>query len=369
MTRTQQRGVNLGNWLVLEKWMAPGLFEGTTAEDETELCRQLDETVRRERFRLHRDEFVTERDFVYLAARGVDLVRLPVPYFVFGGHDPYVGCIDYVDLAFGWARKHGIAVLLDLHTVPDSQNGYDNGGMCGVCKWHLDPVKVELALDVLERLAARYGSHPSLWGIEVVNEPISRAMWELVDVPRRFTPADPAYAAGSEPVPSDFLRDYYREAYTRIRALAPETTVVFHDGFRIDEWAGFLDRPEFTNVVVDTHLYLMEYALHHGLGELDDYVGYVRDVFAPTVREVSQHVPVMVGEWSLDTTSPAPHALPPDERQRYFRRMADVQLDAWRPAVAWTYWSYKMTIDTPASDVWDFGKALDLGFLPDEALR
>jgi hypothetical protein len=27
-------------------------------------------------------------------------------------------------------------VLLDLHTVPDSQNGHDGGGLCGVCKWH-----------------------------------------------------------------------------------------------------------------------------------------------------------------------------------------------------------------------------------------
>lgn len=28
------KGVNLGNWLVLEKWMSPALFDGTTAEDE-----------------------------------------------------------------------------------------------------------------------------------------------------------------------------------------------------------------------------------------------------------------------------------------------------------------------------------------------
>lgn len=28
------KGVNLGNWLVLEKWMNPALFAGTTAEDE-----------------------------------------------------------------------------------------------------------------------------------------------------------------------------------------------------------------------------------------------------------------------------------------------------------------------------------------------
>lgn len=26
------KGVNLGNWLVLEKWMNPALFEGTTAK-------------------------------------------------------------------------------------------------------------------------------------------------------------------------------------------------------------------------------------------------------------------------------------------------------------------------------------------------
>lgn len=26
------KGVNLGNWLVLEKWMSPALFDGTTAE-------------------------------------------------------------------------------------------------------------------------------------------------------------------------------------------------------------------------------------------------------------------------------------------------------------------------------------------------
>ena len=28
------KGVNLGNWLVLEKWMSPVVFAGTTAEDE-----------------------------------------------------------------------------------------------------------------------------------------------------------------------------------------------------------------------------------------------------------------------------------------------------------------------------------------------
>ena len=32
------RGVNLGGWLVLEKWMTPSLFAGVQAEDETSWC-------------------------------------------------------------------------------------------------------------------------------------------------------------------------------------------------------------------------------------------------------------------------------------------------------------------------------------------
>ena len=37
------RGVNLGSWLVLEKWMVPSLFEGVEATDETTWCVALGE--------------------------------------------------------------------------------------------------------------------------------------------------------------------------------------------------------------------------------------------------------------------------------------------------------------------------------------
>jgi len=170
-------GVNLGNWLVLEKWMSPDLFEPTTAEDETGLCQQLDHEIKRERFRTHRNAFVTERDFAYLAGLGVKAVRIPVPYFVFGDVEPFVGCIEYVDRAFEWAAAHGLKIMLDLHTVPGSQNGFDNGGLCGVCRWHRSPDDVEFVLALLERLTSRYRGHPAFWAIEVLNEPISEELW------------------------------------------------------------------------------------------------------------------------------------------------------------------------------------------------
>jgi glucan 1,3-beta-glucosidase len=35
------RGVNLGGWLVLEKWMTPSMFDGLQATDETSYCVEL----------------------------------------------------------------------------------------------------------------------------------------------------------------------------------------------------------------------------------------------------------------------------------------------------------------------------------------
>jgi glucan 1,3-beta-glucosidase len=359
------KGVNLGNWLVLEKWMSPELFAGTSAEDETHLCEQLDEVAKRERFKVHRDSYITERDFAYLANHGIDTVRIPVPFFIFGDYPPYIGCIRYLDKAFDWAEAHEITILLDLHTVPDSQNGFDNGGICGVCKWHKNPAHVEFALDVLERLTTRYSGRRALWGIEVLNEPISAELWELIDLPNRYPAADPAAAEGSEPVPTDFLKSFYRRAYRRIRAQSDDVTVVFHDGFRIREWDGYFDDPEFERIIVDTHLYLMVHTLTQGDDELGGYLDHIRDEFATTLTQMSAHFPIVVGEWCVDTMSPKAAKLDKNERLRYYRSLAAAQLDAWKSTQGWFYWNYKLLVEGSERDGWDFGKAIELGYLPD----
>ncbi len=124
------KGVNLGNWLVLEKWMSPALFEGTTAEDEYYLPRQLSKEVYEARIKVHRAEYISERDFVAIKAMGMEAVRIPVPYFIFGDREPFIGCVEELDKAFNWAEKYGLQILIDLHTAPEGQNGFDNGGIC-----------------------------------------------------------------------------------------------------------------------------------------------------------------------------------------------------------------------------------------------
>lgn len=177
------KGVNLGNWLVLEKWMSPALFAGTTAEDEYYLPRQLPREVYEARILIHRSEYITERDFVAIKAMGMEAVRIPVPYFIFGDREPFIGCIQELDKAFNWAERYGLQILIDLHTAPMGQNGFDNGGICGVCKWSRNPEEVEFVLSVLERLAKRYGTRKGLWGIEVLNEPITERAWKMMNVP------------------------------------------------------------------------------------------------------------------------------------------------------------------------------------------
>lgn len=110
--------------------------------------------------------------------------------------------------AFDGAEKYNLQILIDFHTVPDSQNGYDDGGLTGVCKWCKNPDEVEFALGVLERLAQRYGKRNGLYGIEVLNEPISWLVY--ITAPSTQKAEDKKEAKGSGHVPSAFLEKFHQ---------------------------------------------------------------------------------------------------------------------------------------------------------------
>ena len=138
------RGVNLGGWLVLEKWMSPSLFAGLAATDETTFCAELGRDAGR-RLRAHWQRWIGREDFLWLAERGINAVRIPVGHWILGppypfhpvyGSSPHPfveGGIDVLDAAMRWAREAGLGVLLDLHAAPGCQNGFDNGGIKDVC--------------------------------------------------------------------------------------------------------------------------------------------------------------------------------------------------------------------------------------------
>ena len=87
-TAMKLRGVNLGSWLVLEKWMVPSLFEGLQATDETTWCAEMG-PLAAERLRAHWDSFITREDFRWIAGHGLNAVRIPVGHWIFGPDYPY----------------------------------------------------------------------------------------------------------------------------------------------------------------------------------------------------------------------------------------------------------------------------------------
>ncbi|MGN0514629.1 MAG: glycoside hydrolase family 5 protein [Lachnospiraceae bacterium] len=385
------KGVNLGNWLVLEKWMSPALFDGTTAEDEYYLPRQLPKEVYEARIQIHRSEYITERDFVTIKNMGMEAVRIPVPYFIFGDREPFIGCVKELDKAFNWAEKYDLQILIDLHTAPMGQNGFDNGGICGVCKWSQYPEEVEFVLSVLERLAERYGKRKGLWGIEVINEPITENMWEVFDVPNRYPAVDEELAKGSGPNTLEFLRQFYLEAYDRIRNYMPEEKyVVIHDGFELKSWKDFMQEDKYVNVVLDTHQYLMMAEANGCKQTVQAYVDYVREHYENDIEEMQNYFPIICGEWCLfnslacgcDTKGGQSvlngiegaviETLDAEEKKKIYQAVADAQLQAWNKGSGYFYWSYKLLVDTVNEagwigwDSWDFGRCVDFGWFPCE---
>lgn len=383
------KGVNLGNWLVLEKWMNPALFEGTTAEDEYYLPTQLSPEVYEARIKIHRSEYITERDFVTIKRMGMDSVRIPVPYFIFGDRKPFIGCIEELDKAFNWAEKYGLTILIDLHTVPLSQNGFDNGGISGVCKWAQNPDEVEFVLGVLERLAKRYGHRKGLFGIQPLNEPVTENMWETMDVQNRYAPADPELAKGSAPITMEFLRKSYLEAYDRISTYMPkEKYVVLHDGFELMAWKDFMQEEKYSNVILDTHQYLMVAEARGCSQTIEGYLKYVREELEPQITEMEKYFPVICGEWCLfnslacgcDTKGGQSvlngvegserESLSTEEKKEIYATLAKAQLELWDKCSGYFYWSYKLltdTVNTPGWigwDSWDLGRCVDFGWFP-----
>ena len=82
------RGVNLGGWLVLEKWIKPSLFSEWDAfdkkapKDQWTYCETLGKTECKKRLEQHWDTWVTFDHLKTLASVGVNWLRVPVGYWI-----------------------------------------------------------------------------------------------------------------------------------------------------------------------------------------------------------------------------------------------------------------------------------------------
>ncbi len=336
------RGVNLGNWLVLERWMesahTPGPFAGAVSDDEKGLRKELAEDVLADRLAAHRASYVTRDTFAWLERNSCNLVRLPVPFFVFGD-ETHESCIAHVDDAMDWAAEWGIPVLIDLHTVPGGQNGFDNGGASGLCTWHHKPLQVQQTLTVLEQLALRYANHPALFGMEPMNEPASRRIF--AQSMQRYGADHPNRVERSTPIPRGVLAQFYQLVYERLRPiLGPEVPLVFHDQFELDAWDRFMPAKLYPGVWIDTHQYVGTFARAAHLTSLRAHVLAARATGLRIAR-ASRHHPVLVGEWSLTNNLKGLKKAGEHERDRIMRVWATEQMRAFEKGMGGCFWALR----------------------------
>ena len=124
----------------------------------------------------------TEQDFAEIAGAGLNWIRLPIPYWAIETWpgEPFLAktAWNYVLLAFKWARKYGLRIYLELHTVPGSQNGYNHSGRSGPINFlngYMGIANAQRTMDYIRYIAEfisqkEYEDVVPMFG--VINEPL-----------------------------------------------------------------------------------------------------------------------------------------------------------------------------------------------------
>lgn len=307
-------GVNLGGWLVLEKWMTPELFKGTGAIDEYSFMSQAGS---REKIRQHQREFIREEDFKWMQQNGINAVRIPIGYWIFEGDKPYVSCIGRLDWAVRMAEKYDLKVLICLHGAPGSQNGHDHSGRKGEASWYDDDESRRKSVDVLARLAERYKTNQAVWGIELLNEPLAK-------------------------LANRKLREYYRRAYKEIVKVGRQgLVVVYSDAFTPRLLSGALWPYTGFPVYMDHHWYhFLIPKIIQGRLPLSIYYLYLHWKKS-MLRRLSRAQPVVIGEWNGIIGGEKLDNYPKSQHNQIVGEHLERQFDTYSVTAGWFYWSYK----------------------------
>ncbi len=324
------RGVNLGGWLVLEKWITPSLFIGTNAQDEFGLHKTQDKT----KILNHYDNFLTHHDFEFLAEHKINALRIPVGHWVFGDYPPFPRTIEYLDFAFDQAKKYDFKVLIDLHTAPGSQNGYDHSGVKGKVNWYKKSEYISQTVNVIERLSDRYANNKNLYGISLLNEPHTK-------------------------IPINILKDFYIRGFNAVRKYCPsDVFVVISDSFRPVEVSKHMTEAECKNVVLDTHFYQCFYPWNRRL-KIEQIIINTKVEWPSLIKTVQSKMQILCGEWSLGIDPVTLSHLNPKDQILAIKEFGKTQIDIFDKTEGWFFWTYK----TESPGGWNFKTSVEDGTL------
>lgn len=321
------QGVNLGGWLLVEKWMTPSLFDGTDAIDEYTLMKTPGAV---EKLEHHRKTFITEADFMWLHKHGIKAIRLPVGYWALRSDSPFIDATVYIDWVMEMSSRYNLSVVIDLHGLKGSQNGYDHSGRAGPARWLHNASYRRQSVATLVDVAKRYKNHSCFWGLQITNEP-RVGILQLT------------------------LRRYYKQAYSQLsKILLPQTNIIFSDAFSPRLLSLTLRRAAHP-VMMDVHLYHMTTFLSQFFS-VEWYFKKMARRHKMLQRLTKVHS-IMIGEWSGVMRGETMKTVKPDKREALFRRYVTIQQRDYGQFAAQFYWSYK----TEQPGEWNFRSEVERG--------
>lgn len=130
---------------------------------------------------------------------------MPIGYWAWevGPGEPYIqGQLPYLRNAVTWARNHGLKLVIDLHGVPGSQNGYEHvlftcakdnrqlkTGIAALCSydnsghrvsfpgWHSNQTNIARTNNIIKSIASEFGPQ---YGIVSAIGPMNESVPALI---------------------------------------------------------------------------------------------------------------------------------------------------------------------------------------------
>ncbi len=303
------KGTNTGNWLNPEGYMF-GFRKVNSPHMIDEAFRQLvGPTATKAFWQKFKDNYITEADFAFIAECGANTVRIPFHYKLFTAED-YMGLNDpeegfrRIDDCVGWARSHGLRLILDMHDCPGGQTGDNIDDSYGYPWLMIDDEAQREFVDIWRRIAERYADEDVIIGYELANEPIA-TYWE-----------------GEErEMLNSRLEPLYKHATAAIREVDRNHIVLLGGPQWNSEFGNFSDWTFDDNIMYTCHRY--------GGDPTPEAIGSYIEFRDRTGR------PMYMGELGHNT-------------MEWQSRFADTLMDA---NIGYTFWPYKKIADSAMTGV------------------
>ncbi|EJC98279.1 glycoside hydrolase [Fomitiporia mediterranea MF3/22] len=334
----RQRGVNLGSWFTLERWISDAPFRCAQhpAVSDYDVARG---TNAKEILEHHWDTWITEPDWLWLSEHGINTVRIPVGFYhVCGAERSVLEGTSFADLenvfSGAWTRilnaidsasRLGIGVLIDLHAAAGKQNADAHSGQTGSVHFfeRKNMIRTQHALWVLAR---ELHEKNNVVGIQLLNEPQDHHA----------------------------LAEWYTTTLDELRRIAPTLPLYIHDAWDTDKYAAFAGaRAESDFVVVDHHLYRCFTSSDQALSG-DEHANVLRTHMDGELaaRASACRGNIVIAEFSAALNPASLRSDEAGEQDRQRRVFARAELGIFeRHCAGWYFWTYK-------KDSWDAGWSL-----------